>query len=111
MKSTPATQFSVGSLVTNLKMEGWGPGKIFELSATTGTVHFRDLPAGSQVRKIGLSYLTVAPEQSDAALDLVALPNAKGAGGTKRKRAAPKKRAPAKVVEAPAEPETSEPSE
>jgi hypothetical protein len=99
---------SIGSLVTNLKMEVWGPGKILELSGTAGTVHFRDLPAGSQVRKVGLSYLAFSPEQSDPALDLIALPKVKGAA--KRKRPSPKaKKVATKVVEAPEA--TGEPAE
>jgi hypothetical protein len=95
MKPAPAPRVSIGTLVTNVKMEVWGPGKVLELSSTAGTVHFRDLPTGSQVRKIGVSYLAIAPEQSDPTLDLVELPGAKSAAKRKRptraKKAAPKK--------------------
>jgi hypothetical protein len=108
-KPAAVNRVSIGSLVTNLKMQDWGPGKILELSSTAGTVHFRDLPTGSQVRKIGLSYLAFSAEQSDPTLDLIALPKAKGA--VKRKRPSPKKKAvAARVVEAVAEApeETSE---
>jgi hypothetical protein len=86
-------------------MEAWGPGKVLELSSTAGTVHFRDLPAGSQVRKIGVSFLAVAPEQSDPTLDLVELPGAKSAA--KRKRATRAKK-PAPRPAAPPTPEAEE---
>ncbi len=100
MESAPQNRVSIGSLVTNLKMEAWGPGKILELSGTVGTVHFRDLPTGEQVRKIGLPYLSLAQQQSDPTLDLVELPSAKRAAA-KRKRAAPR---PKKVVAKKPEP-------
>jgi hypothetical protein len=103
MDKSALNRVSIGSLVTNLKMEVWGPGKILELTGTAGTVHFRDLPNGSQVRKVGLSYLAFAPDQSDPALDLVALPKAKGAA--KRKRPSPKKKTVAvKAAATPAVP-------
>lgn len=109
-KPPAAARVSIGTLVTNVKMAEWGPGKVLELSSTAGTVHFRDLPAGSQVRRIGVSYMAIAPEQNDATLDLIPLPNAKGAAGAKRKRAPAKKKklTPAKVVAAPQEPEDAQ---
>jgi len=112
LKPAPVNRVSIGSLVTNLKMEGWGPGKILELSGTAGTVHFRDLPTGSQVRKIGLSYLAFSAEQSDPTLDLIALPKAKGAAKRKRPSPKAKKVVAPKVVEAAEAPEaTEEPTE
>lgn len=103
-KPAAVPRVSIGTLVTNLKMEDWGPGKVLELSSTVGLVHFRDLPTGSQVRKIGVSYLALAPEQNDATLDLVELPSAKAAA--KRKRLPVKKKkivVPPRVVETPEE--------
>lgn len=110
-KPAAAPRVSIGTLVTNLKMEDWGPGKVLELSSTVGLVHFRDLPTGSQVRKIGVSYLAIAPEQKDATLDLIELPSAKAAA--KRKRPVKKKKivAPPRIVESPEPPTEAEPTE
>lgn len=112
-KPAAAPRVSIGTLVTNVKMEAWGPGKVLELSSTSGTVHFRDLPTGSQVRRIGVSYLAIASEQSDPTLDLVPLPNARSAGPARRKRATPrktKKLAPPRLVEPPDDVPRDEPS-
>ncbi len=104
-KPPAAARVSIGTLVTNVKMAEWGPGKVLELTSTAGTIHFRDLPTGSQVRKIGVSYLAIAPEQRDATLDLVELPQAKGVAKRKRAPAKKKKLVAAKAVEAAPEPE------
>jgi hypothetical protein len=89
-KPVSPPRVSIGTLVTNVKMAEWGPGKVLELSSTAGTVHFRDLPPGSQLRRIGMPYLVLASEQSDPALDLVEIPGLKSVA--KRKRVAPRKK-------------------
>jgi hypothetical protein len=98
-KPLAAPRVAIGTLVTNVKMTDWGPGKVLELSSTSGTVHFRDLPTGSQVRRIGVSYMALAELQTDPALDLIGLPQAKGAAKRKRAPAKKKKVVAVKAVE------------
>ena len=60
-----------GALVLNTRVESWGPGKVLACSGNTATVHFRDLPAGDNRRKLGLPFLALLSIQSGPELDLV----------------------------------------